>query len=122
MDRRTCIGLGFTLIAGRLAAQQPQPLRRIGVLGGGTLPASYFADEIAKYGWVEGRNVIIERRSAEGNPQRAQILAADLVRTDVEVIVAIGAVASLAARDATRTIPIVTTTGDPVLLGLVPNL
>lgn len=71
---------------------------------------------------VEGRNLIIERRGGKGDAQRTQILAAELVRLNVEVIVAFGAVASLAVRDATQTIPAVTRTGDPVLLGLVTNL
>lgn len=92
------------------------------VLGGGTVPKSYLADEMAKVGWVEGQNLIIERRSAEGDAKRAQRLAAELVQLKVDVIVAIGAVCSLAARDATQTIPIVSVTGDPVLLGLVQNL
>jgi putative ABC transport system substrate-binding protein len=71
---------------------------------------------------VEGRTLAIERRSYGGDTQRSAMLAAELARLDVEVIVTFGAVASSAARDTTRTIPIVCITGDPVLLGLVPNL
>jgi putative ABC transport system substrate-binding protein len=122
MDRREFIGLGLALMAPRAGAQQAPGLRRIGVLGGGTLPKAFLADEMAKYGWVEGQNLIIERRSAEGDAKRARLLAVELVRLNMEVIVTIGAVCSLAGRDATQIIPIVSVTGDPVLLGLVQNL
>ena len=54
--------------------------------------------------------------------ERVPVLAAELVRDGVEVIVAFGAVASVAVRNATSTIPIVATTGDPIVLGLVTNL
>jgi putative ABC transport system substrate-binding protein len=83
---------------------------------------SFLSDDLRKYGWIEGRNLIIQRRGAEGDTQRVPVLAAELVRLNVDVIVAFGAVASLAAKNATPTIPIVTTTGDPVVLGLVVNL
>ena len=121
--RSFCWTFVIVLAAPSIAiSQDSKVVRRIGALGGGTLPSSWLADEMAKYGWVEGQNLIIERRSAEGNAQRAQMLAAELVRLNVEVIVTPGAVSSLATRDATHTIPIVTITGDPVLLGLVPSL
>jgi putative ABC transport system substrate-binding protein len=121
MHRRAFIAVIATALATRAVAQQPQGPRRIGILNGGRIPPTGMADEMAKFGWVEGRNLVIERRSAEGDAQRAKDLAAELVRLNVDVIMTFGAVASLAARDATRTIPIVANTGDPVLLGLVPN-
>lgn len=122
MDRRAFVGLGLTLLAGQAAAQQTQGRRRVGILGGGTVPKTLLADEMARYGWVEGRNLVIERRSAEGDAKRAQAFAAELVGLNVDVIVTFGAVCSLAGRDATKTIPIVSVTGDPVLLGLVQSL
>ena len=122
MDRRAFISLITAPLTASLAAQPAQAPRRIGMLTGGTFPTSGLAKEMARYGWVEGENLIIERRGAQGDAQRAKILAAELARLNVEVLVTFGAVASLAARDATRTIPIVARTGDPVLLGLVADL
>ena len=112
------------LLAAPLAAiaQQDGKVRRIGVLTAGSINNSFFSDNLREYGWIEGRNLIIERRAADGKAEIVSVLAAELVRLNVEVIVAFGAVASLAARNATLTIPVVTTTGDPVLLGLVSNL
>jgi ABC-type uncharacterized transport system substrate-binding protein len=122
MDRHAFIGLLASAVAMPACEQQTQRPRRIGVLGGGTVPKSLLADEMANYGWIEGQNLVIDRRSAEGDAQRARALAADLARSNVDVIVTYGAVASLAVHDATRTIPIVSTTGDPVLLGLATTL
>ena len=125
MDRRRFVRAVGGLLAMPLAAmaQETGKVRRIGLLTAGTLPARLpLSDRLRELGWVEGRNIIIERRGAEGNAQRVPALATELVRLDAEVIVSFGAVASLAARDATTTIPIVTITGDPVVLGLVPNL
>jgi putative ABC transport system substrate-binding protein len=122
MDRRTFTGLVFGLLAAPVAAQESGKARRIGVLTAGSINNPFFADEMRKHGWIEGRNLIIERRGAEGDAQRVPVLAAELVRLNVEVIVAFGAVASLAAKNATASIPIVATTGDPVVLGLVASL
>src|SRR5262245_49886959 len=122
MNRRAFIGTVTALLTASAAAQEAQKPRRIGILAGSTAPKSGFAAEMAVVGLVEGRNLIIERRSAEGNAQRARVLAEELVRLNVEVIVTFGAVGSLAVRDATHTIPIVSRTGDPVVLGLAASL
>ena len=123
MNRRAFLGsIACALLAAPVAAQQSGNVRRIGLLSAGTFPGTFLSDPLREYGWIEGRNVVIERRGADGNAQRLPELAAELVQLRVEVIVSFGAVASLAARSATTTIPIVTNTGDPVLLGLVPNL
>jgi putative ABC transport system substrate-binding protein len=79
---------------------------------------------LAGYGWVEGRNLAIDLRSAEGNYERLPALAAELVALKVDVIVAFGIKALVAAGKATTAIPIVipATSGDPVALGLVQSL
>jgi putative ABC transport system substrate-binding protein len=74
-------------------------------------------------GWKEGENLLFERLWAEGRPERLEPLAQELVRRRVEVIVTIGTDATIAARNATRSIPIVMlSAADPVAAGLVANL
>src|SRR5262245_6403969 len=108
-------------------AQQPTPL--IGYLGAETPDAfasrlTAFRGGLSEGGFVEGRNVAIEFRWAEGQHDKLPTLAADLVARSVAVIVAPGgAPAALAARSVTRTIPIVFEMGaDPVRIGLVETL
>jgi ABC-type uncharacterized transport system substrate-binding protein len=82
-----------------------------------------FTEALRELGWVEGENVVFERRYAENRLERLPELAADLVRLKVDVIVAAGTLAPLAAKRATSTIPIVmTTAGDPLGSGLVDSL
>src|SRR5262245_17187692 len=93
--------------------------------GGGVTAAlnSAFIDGLREWGWVEGKNVVFENRNAEDRLERLPELAADLVRLKVDVIVAAGTLAPLAAKQATTTIPIVmTTAGDPLGSGLVASL
>ena len=127
-DRRKFIGTvaGFLLAAPLAAiAQQAGGVRRIGILTAGVVsrvtPPAFF-DELRERGWVEGQNLVIERRGGDGNSERVPALAAELVQMKLDVIVSFGAVAGVAIRNATTTIPIVATTGDPVRLGLVSNL
>jgi putative ABC transport system substrate-binding protein len=127
--REFLIGLGATTLwplAGR--AQQT----RVPVIGflGSTSPGPYasnvaaFRQGLAETGYVEGQNVAIEYRWAEGNYDRLPELAADLVGRKVDLIAASGGnVAALAAKGATSTIPIVFASGgDPVGSGVVPSL
>jgi putative ABC transport system substrate-binding protein len=82
-----------------------------------------FRQGLRDLGYVEGRDVVIEYRDAEGKPERLAALAAELVALNVDVIVAPGTLAALAAKRATATTPIVVSTiGDPVTDGLIKSL
>jgi putative ABC transport system substrate-binding protein len=70
-----------------------------------------FRHEMSKLGWIEGKNITIEGRFAEGKNDRLPELAADLVRFKVDLIVVTGTPQAVAAKSATTTIPIVTTNG-----------
>ena len=127
MKRREFISLlGATVALPRAARAQQPPMPVVGYLQSGAPgpSASYLAAlrrALSETGYVEGQNLTIEYRWAEGNYDRLPALAADLVRRKVDVIATGGGPpAALAAKDATSTIPIVFVIGtDPVELGLV---
>ncbi len=114
--------------AGAIRAQAPAKVRRLGLLSASSPSDAApwhqaFRLGLRDLGWVEGKNISIEYRYAEGRSDRIPDLAADLVRLKVDVIVASAATAALAAQKATRAIPIVmATAGDPVASGLVESL
>jgi putative ABC transport system substrate-binding protein len=110
-------------------AQQVGKVPRIGYLSPGSAspgPLAYhdeFQRGLHDLGYVEGRNIVIEYRFADGKFDRLGVLAAELVQLNVDVIVSVVTQASLAAKNATRTIPIViVSVGDPVGAGLVASL
>jgi putative tryptophan/tyrosine transport system substrate-binding protein len=108
-------------------AQQPTPVHRIGRLTGGSRSPDpnleVFRQELRALGYVEGDNLVLELRYAEGQDERLPALAAELVRLPVEVIVATGAPAARAAQQATTTVPIVIITlTDPIGAGFVSSL
>jgi putative ABC transport system substrate-binding protein len=82
-----------------------------------------FRQGLRELGWVEGQNIVIDYRYAEGRFDRLPDLAAELVRLKVDIIVAVPTPAAVAAKKATETIPIVAiSVGDPVGLGLIASL
>lgn len=113
MDRRTFTGAMAACLgtAPRAARAQPPKSHRVGFLGNGspaTLSSQYeaFRRSLRELGWIEGQNVTIENRWAEGNPDRLPALVAELI-VKVDVIVVSRTPALRAAQTATRTIPIV---------------
>jgi len=104
-------------------AQRSERLRRIGLLVvEGLEPIGPFREALSELGYVEGRNIQIVTRSAQGQESRLPQLATDLVRDQVDVIVAVQTPAAHAAKNATRDIPIVVMAGDPIATGLINNL
>jgi putative ABC transport system substrate-binding protein len=107
-------------------AQQAKKVPRIGYLGTGSRSSAVveaFQQELRDLGYIEGQNITIEYRSTEGMAERLPNLAAELVQLKVDIIVVGGSPATQAAKNATKTIPIVMTSAtDPVGIGLVASL
>src|SRR6266498_2326367 len=130
MDRHDTVLALLALGAVPLAAeaQQAAKIARIGYLSPNLAASPHLRDAFRQglrdFGYVEGRNVVIEYRDAEGKPERLPALAAELVALKVDLIVTGGATpTALAAKQATKTIPIVFTSApDPVTDGLVTSL
>jgi putative ABC transport system substrate-binding protein len=121
-DRRAFIGavaVGVLLAPHAARTQPAAKIHRLGILE--PIPAAQNADNLAALrrglrdlGYVEGRNLVIEYRSADGDAERFPDLAAELVRLNVDLILTRGTPATAAARKATATIPVVMATmGDP---------
>jgi putative tryptophan/tyrosine transport system substrate-binding protein len=130
MKRREFITLlgGAPLWPLAARAQQPAKLPTIGYLGPSTLSAmsqwtASFVQRLRELGWVEGRNVAIEYRWAEGRAERPAEIAAEFVRLKVDVIVTYSTLPVIAAKQATSVTPIVfAAANDPVGTGLVASL
>lgn len=125
IDRRRFVSLlGSAVLAAPRAVSQPRELPLIGFLHAAAaesyaFDAAGFAQGLEEQGFMEAQNLAVDYRFANGRLDRLAMLAADLVRRPVSLIVAGGAAAALAARDATATIPIVAVSGfDLVRLGL----
>jgi putative tryptophan/tyrosine transport system substrate-binding protein len=131
---RRMIALGITLTLALFVAplaSDAQPagkVPRVGVLIAVSAPTTKLFDELfrqglGELGYVEGENIALEYRVAEGQYERLPALAAELVGSPVDVLVTWGTPAALAAKHATSTIPVVfTAVADPVLSGLVTSL
>jgi putative ABC transport system substrate-binding protein len=128
MKRRSVLGFAAAALCApmSLLAQQPGRVYRIGYLSGQAPTPEVrnlvwvpFNEGLREKGWIEGKNVVIESRWAEGRPDRYQELAAELVRIKVDVIVAGPPDVLVAIRKESRTIPIVAAlSGDPMRYGL----
>jgi putative ABC transport system substrate-binding protein len=117
----TCVILA---IGGGVAEAQQPKVYRIGYLSGrGSSPPQEFIRALHNLGYVEGKNIVIEHRSADSARERVPGLAAELVRLNMDIIVAEGTGTTSAAKKATTTIPIVMAEStDPVGTGLVASL
>jgi putative ABC transport system substrate-binding protein len=128
MKRRDLVLLlGGTLTSARALHAQPKPMPVIGFLGsaspGPNEPSvAALRQGLSETGYVDGQNLTIEYRWAEGQYNRLPALAAELVGHKVDAIVTQGNVSALAAKSATATIPIVFLSGDPIGAGLVASL
>jgi len=130
MRRREFVTLiGGAAVVWPLAARAQQPIRkirRLGLLQPG-LPESSFGkamrDRLRALGYLEGRDIILETRWAEGKAERLTELAVELASLKLDAIIAFTTPAAIAAREATTTIPVVFLyVGDPVGTGVVPSL
>ena len=129
-ERAICLVLSAVLFAlcFPVWAQQPTKLSRIGWLTGSTLSSNAhrtdaFRQGLRELGYVEGKNIVIEWRGADGNSDRQRALTAELVRLKVDVIVTSGGGPTRAAKDETVTIPIVFAQDtDPIGNGFVTSL
>lgn len=111
------------LLAGNAFADQPQRIPRIGVL----MPAVTSMEEglrqgLHELGYIEGKNIIIDWRRSAGTDQELRSLAAELVRSKAEIIVAAGTAATRVAMETTTTLPVVFHVGDPVASGFAASL
>ncbi len=111
-----------------LAAEPTQDVVRLGFVGPGapsTAPRGIdaFWERLRELGWVKGQNLVVEERWAEGRLDRLPGLMAEVVGRKVDVLVTYGQPAGIAAKNATRDVPLVDAVmGDPLLTGLVPSL
>jgi putative ABC transport system substrate-binding protein len=105
-------------------AEAAEKVYRVGVLAPEGMHAiESFRERLRQLGWIEGKNIRFDYRSAEGDDTHQPALAAELVALPVDLILTWGTPATLAAKQATATIPIVMgSIGDPVTVGVLPNL
>jgi putative ABC transport system substrate-binding protein len=123
--RRQFLAATGALLAVHLAhAQQPQKVRKIGFLSVGNTNSSYrkaLPESLRRFGYEEGRNLIIEWRFAEYRLERLPLLAEELVQAKVELIIVLSNAALLAAHRATRTVPIVSWMFLPIEQGFIAS-
>jgi len=129
MIRKIVVCLLLTTVLLNVSLAEPQQQAKVPKIGWLTndffrsSEAENYRQVLRALGFVEGKNFFIEHRSSEGKLDRLPALADELVRLKVDVIVAVGTAGALVAKNATKTIPIVFTSGgDPVAVGLVDSL
>jgi putative ABC transport system substrate-binding protein len=132
--RDFAIGLSLAALAWAARAQQPgKKQHKIAIVTsvipaflmteeGGDAGATALFEELRRLGHVEGQNLVVDRYSAEGHPERLPSLASEVVSRNPDLILAVGDPVAVALGAATRTIPIVVSTSDPLRSGLVASL
>jgi putative ABC transport system substrate-binding protein len=126
--RKRVIGLALSALLFALClpvwAQQPKKVPRIGFVSPAPGPlVEAFRQGLRDLGYIEGKNILVEYRSQEGKAERGPSLVAELIQLNVDVLVLVPSPAIRAAKQATKTIPIVmVTTADPVTTGLIDSL
>jgi putative ABC transport system substrate-binding protein len=128
----TLIGSGVATWPLAARSQQPAKMKRIAFVhpaekvGNMSITGRRFFraffEELAALGCVEGQNLLVERFSGEGRPDHSAELARDVVSTRPDLILSLGGPLAVQFKTATTTIPIITTSADPIVLGLVPSL
>jgi putative ABC transport system substrate-binding protein len=128
-DRRTLLGLLCGLLLTTTFSVGAQPAQKLPLIGWLGMDSSMQATRIVAFkkglsdlGYVEGKNILIESRWAEGHFDRMDALARELVAAHVDIIVTASPAGVRAARDATRTIPIVMIAHEPARMGIVKSL
>ena len=120
------VGLGVLVGCGRLPGQGPATAPRVGWITGVSAAsgqADIFRQALHELGWVDGQNVMLEFRFAEGRPERFSAFATELVRLPTNVLVTVGNSATKAAKDASTTVPIVMAySQDPIRAGFIASL
>jgi len=122
------LSLALAFAAATAGAQPPAPAKRVAYVNlfahGPSAPyTESFKERMAELGWKDGRNVVIESHDAQGSPEKLAAIMQELVRTKVDMIVAMCTPEAIAAKKVTSTIPIViAAVGDPVAAGLVASL
>ena len=119
--------IAFAMCGAVATAQQPVKIPRIAIVAGDPNPPNSsierFRQALQEFGYAEGKNIQIEYRYTEGNRERVVEIVAELVRLKVDVLFSTQAIVIRAAKQATKTIPIVMAiTPDPVATGLVDSL
>lgn len=127
MRRRDFMSLvGSAALAWPLAARAQQPaIPRVGYIwigGRGEVSNAGLRQGLAERGYIVGRNLALEERYAEGNAERVPVLISELLALKIDVLVTVGTPITLAAERATKTVPIVCVSGDPVGGGLAASL
>jgi putative tryptophan/tyrosine transport system substrate-binding protein len=122
--RDVLLGPAAAVVGWRTAAQETSKTAHIGlIVTGEAFPRRRFDEAMQRLGWIEGRNLVVERRVTGEDPERRKTAAAELVAANPDVIVAAGVPDALPVRAQTRTIPIVVIAGpDLVEAGLASSL